>query len=324
MPSLTSGLNFGYHKDKSTAKTWTTTNFQITTTMVGGLPSWNFTNNDADTDFMGSNCVPAAASVILFAASNSTPTTQFTLYWGSGAHHRHHNTYRSVSAAEVITVDWATPKITFGSKLSVTDRSGSLPWIPGSTGQLVDLITNSPDPQTAATVKKYTAWYSAALTATSADAASGSLFYDLFLVKAQDGNTYLRVNFERASIGFDSNEEQQFMRIGMLGGDHSTDQLFIPASSGNASSWNDALARTFEAGLGSAIEIPVDEGYAPTEQQQQTGSYTQTTSSGWSIQASAGASVGGGGDSSGSGGGGSSSSGGDAGGGGDAAAAAVA
>ncbi|UHQ54146.1 hypothetical protein [Microbulbifer sp. YPW16] len=308
MPSGSGELNFTYNHNVTTAKTWTTKNFYVENFMIGSIPNWVFLNKDKDNTFMGTNGMPAEASLILYAPNDHSPTT-YTLYWGSGAHHRHHDTYRGTDAKGVIKIDWATPNIEFVGNFQnkPQELTGNLPWIPNQSSTIVSEIedagTNSEIKQE---VQQKTRWFRVNLdSADGADLVDGSMTYDLFLVKADNGCSYLRINFTQSSIGFDSNEEQQFVRFGILPGDQSQLELFTQASKGKPFSWNDDITKTLNTGNDPSVLVPEQNGFAPVEDQETTGSYTKTTSSGWSVGAKAGGSI----DAGGSGDSGSSASG---------------
>lgn len=154
MASVTGGLNFGYHKDVSKEQTFVTQNYTVDVYEVAGLPTWSFTNPDNDDRWMGTSNMPATSTVILSRNPTLYPDpSPLTLYWGSGAHHRHHGGYQLAQAKMVITVDWANARITFPSGVNAPDNAGQLPWAPNSKGSLMSqLIAHASDPDVTAAV----------------------------------------------------------------------------------------------------------------------------------------------------------------------------
>jgi hypothetical protein len=307
MASVTGGLNFGYQSNISKEQTFTTQNYYVDQYMVGGLPTWSYTNRDKDERWMAGHNMPAYGSLILRSRTSRSDPTKYpnpsplTLYWGSGAHHRHHGGYQLAQGKMVINVDWENAKINFPDGANATPQPG-LPWASNSKGKLMQhLVAHANDPDVMQAVADKTAWWVVDVEGNSTGDASatGSMRFNLFIVKANDGSTYLRINIEGSSIAFDSGQEQQFIQFGVLTGDHSGLDLFTAAGEHQPPAWNDAVNAQLDGSFYTTVNYP-DDGYAPSEQLVQTGTYTKTTSSGWSVGGNIGA------DSSGSSGGGAS------------------
>jgi hypothetical protein len=323
MASGSGGLNFTYQHGVSKQESYTLENFYIDCFKVGGFPVWEVSNQAGDDTWVGADNMPAAASLVI--ASESANPTPLTLFWGSGAHHRHHGGYQLAQGKAVIKVDWANARLQAPSGVQCQDYSGALPWAPNASGDLVQQLKDkiaAQDQATLAAIREMTGWYLVTVPCSgdgsSANDVSGSMTFDVFLVKAVDGSTYARINMADNGIAFDSNEEQQFIRFGVLNGDYGSAQLFTPAGEHQAPAWNAEVVGSLEVGGDPSVSVPLPpaDAFVPTEQQVQTKTVTKTTSSGWSIGGNVGGSVGGNGGSGGSGGsGGGSGSGGDAGGG---------
>jgi hypothetical protein len=309
--TVTAGLNFGYNSNVTKSETFTTFNYYVYVFNVAGLPRWRYSNDDHDNTWMGSSNMPAEASLILFGATARNPSP-LTVYFGSGAHHRKHGGYQLLAGKMVFTVDWQNARITFPPGANVTVMPG-LPWAANSKGNLMNQIaSHASDPTVVQAIADKAAWYTVSVPSvndgTSATG-NGSMTFDMFIVKAEDGSTYLRVKTKGVALGFSDDEEQQFIDFGVLPGDQSGVQLFTPADEHQPPTWNDAAAAQLDAQPDTGINYPED-GYAPAQTRNKTGTFSKTTSAGWSVGGNVGGSA-----SSGDGGG---ASGGGAAGGGDA------
>ena len=85
--SISPGLTFGFHKDKSIARTHVVNNIDIHDYKIGGIPGWRFDFNDPGN--YGPEGIPdmVEGSAILEAPTNAKQGDHFTLFWGAGAAH---------------------------------------------------------------------------------------------------------------------------------------------------------------------------------------------------------------------------------------------
>lgn len=290
-----SSLDFEYHKSTATTRTYPEYNFEIGVTRIGGLPTWIYVNTAGDKGYTGTMNMPAKSLCILEFTPDrlmndvSTTTSQestLSLYWGTVS--RHGDTPYAISGSQKVEIDWKNGKATFPNSRTWVDKSGQLPWdTEASNGNLYKTLKRDSDGddehrnKRVEAIKAKTAWYTVDVANHDGElGGKGSMRFDLFIVKAVDGKTYLRVKTTPNGFSLHPLSVQQIVRFGLLWGDFSGN---VGINVGNRpeqimAEWN--VNNALEEVKDLRIQLVDCE---PDEAQKVLATVSKTKSSGWKI-----------------------------------------